>query len=50
MDATSKIILEKNITIGKQSVEVDITSYSNGIYYLQLIVDEKVFVKQILKQ
>ncbi len=50
LDATSKLILKKNIPISKQSVEVDFTSYSNGIYYLQLIVDEEVFVKQILKQ
>ncbi|MBL4594762.1 MAG: VCBS repeat-containing protein, partial [Flavobacteriales bacterium] len=50
LDATSKLILEKRIPVGKQKVYVDITKYSNGIYYLQLIVDEKVFVKQILKQ
>ena len=49
LDATSKLILEKVIPIGKQKVEMDITKYSKGIYYLQLIVDDEVFVKQILK-
>ncbi|MBL4592999.1 MAG: T9SS type A sorting domain-containing protein, partial [Flavobacteriales bacterium] len=50
LDATSKVIINKVIPIGKQKVEIDITSYSRGIYYLQLIVDEEIFVKQILKQ
>ena len=49
LDATSKLILDKVIPIGKQKIEIDITQYSRGVYYLQLIVDEKVFVKQILK-
>ncbi len=49
LDATSKLILEKTIPVGQQKVEMNITKYSNGIYYLQLIVDDEVFVKQILK-
>ncbi len=49
LDAASKLILEKVIPIGKQKVEIDITNYSRGIYYLQLIVEDEVFVKQILK-
>ena len=49
LDATSKLILEKVIPIGKQKIEMDIRNYSKGIYYLQLIVDDEIFVKQILK-
>ncbi len=49
LDATSKLILEKVIPIGNQKVEMDIRNYSKGIYYLQLIVDDEIFVKQILK-
>lgn len=49
LDATSKLILEKVSPIGKQKVDMDIRNYSKGIYYLQLIVDGEVFVKQILK-
>ena len=49
LDATSKLIMDKVIPIGKQKVEMDIIKYSNGIYYLQLIVDDEVFVKKILK-
>lgn len=50
LDATSKLIVEKIIPVGKQKIEIDITAYSSGVYYLQLIVDEEVFVKQILKK
>ena len=49
LDATSKLILDKVIPIGKQKVHIDITNYSNGIYYLQLIIDEEITVKLILK-
>lgn len=49
LDATSKLILDKIILQEKQQLEIDITNYSNGVYYLQLIVGEEVFVKQILK-
>ena len=49
LDATSKLILDKVIPVGRQKVDVDITNYSKGVYYLQLIIDEEVFVKQILK-
>ncbi|PCI92880.1 MAG: hypothetical protein COB15_17185 [Flavobacteriales bacterium] len=49
LDATSKLILEKTIPIGKQKIEMDIRNYSKGIYYLQLILDDEIFVKQILK-
>lgn len=50
LDATSKLIVENTISLGKQKIEVDITTYSSGIYYLQLQVEEEVFVKQILKK
>jgi PKD repeat protein len=49
LDATSKLILEKIIPIGDQKVEMDIRNYSKGIYYLQLIVDDEIFIKQLLK-
>jgi type IX secretion system substrate protein/VCBS repeat protein len=49
LDASSKLIISDKISIGKQKVEIDITKYSKGIYYLQLTVDDKHFVKQILK-
>ncbi|NRA12804.1 MAG: T9SS type A sorting domain-containing protein, partial [Crocinitomicaceae bacterium] len=49
LDVTSKLILEKVIPIGNQKVEMDIRNYSKGIYYLQIIVDDEIFVKQILK-
>ena len=49
LDASSKLILEKIIPIGKQKIEMDIRNYSKGIYYLHLIVEETHYVKQILK-
>lgn len=49
LDATSKLILEKIISINNQKIEVDITNYSKGIYYIQLIIDDEIFIKQILK-
>jgi uncharacterized repeat protein (TIGR01451 family) len=49
LDASSKLIISKTIPIGQRKVEMDIRNYSKGIYYLQLIIDDEIFVKQILK-
>lgn len=49
LDVTSKLILEKVIPVDQQKVEMDIRNYSKGIYYLQLIVNDEIFVKQVLK-
>lgn len=49
LDVTSKLILEKVIPADQQKVEIDIRNYSKGIYYLQLIVNDEIFVKQVLK-
>ena len=49
LDATSRVIINKLIPKGQQKIEMDITNYSKGVYYLQLTVGEEVFVKQILK-
>ena len=49
LDATARLIIQKTIPIGQQQVEMDITKYSKGLYYLQFIIEDKVFVKQILK-
>ena len=49
LDATSKLILEKIIPSNKQNIEINIKNYSKGTYYLQLIIDDEIFVKQILK-
>lgn len=49
LDATSKLIFDKVISIGQQKIDIDITNYSKGIYYLQLIIDNETFVKQVLK-
>ncbi|PCI93227.1 MAG: hypothetical protein COB15_16775 [Flavobacteriales bacterium] len=49
LDATSKLILEKVIPMGKQKVKMDIRNHSKGIYHLHLIIDDEQFVKQILK-
>jgi len=48
LDATSKLIFEKVIPIGIQKVNMDITYYSKGIYYLQLTVNDEIFVKEII--
>ncbi len=49
LDASSRVIINKIIPKGQQKIEMDITSYSKGVYYLQLTVGKEVFVKQILK-
>ena len=49
LDASSRVIINKIIPKGQQKIEVDITSYSKGIYYLQMTIGDKVYVKQILK-
>ncbi|MDF1674216.1 MAG: T9SS type A sorting domain-containing protein [Vicingaceae bacterium] len=49
LDASSRVIINKIIPKGQQKIEVDITSYSKGVYYLQTTIGKEVFVKQILK-
>lgn len=49
LDASSRVIIDKLIPKGQQKIEMDITSYSKGVYYLQLTVGKEVFVKKILK-
>ena len=49
LDASSRVIIDKLIPKGQQKIEMDITNYSKGVYYLQLTVGEEVFVKKILK-
>ena len=50
LDITSRLILEKVIPTGKKNVTIDIRNYSNGMYYLYLIVDDEQLVKQIIKK
>ena len=49
LDASSRVIINKIIPKGQQKIEMDITNYSKGVYYLQMTIGDKVYVKQILK-
>src|SRR5690606_1427940 len=49
LDASSRVVINKIIPKGQQKIEMDITSYRKGVYYLQLTIGDKVYVKQILK-
>jgi len=49
LDASSRVVINKIIPKGQQKIEMDITSYSKGVYYLQMTIGDKVYVKQILK-
>jgi len=49
-DVSAKLILEKTISIDQQKMMIDITTYSKGIYQLQLIVDGEQFTRQIIKK
>ncbi|PKP51400.1 MAG: hypothetical protein CVT95_00915 [Bacteroidetes bacterium HGW-Bacteroidetes-12] len=49
LDASSRVVIDKVIPKGQQKIEMDITSYSKGVYYLQMTIGDKVYVKQILK-
>lgn len=44
-----KLIIEKIFQENEQSIVMDISEQSKGIYYLQLIMNENTFVKKILK-
>ena len=50
LDATSKMIIDKVLPIRKQKLSINIRGYSNGVYYLQMIVEGEVFVMPILKE
>lgn len=49
LDATSKLIIQKVMPIDKQKIDIDITNYSKGVYYLKLVIDNETFVQKILK-
>jgi VCBS repeat protein/type IX secretion system substrate protein len=49
LDASSRVVIDKVIPKGQQKIEMDITNYSKGVYYLQMTIGDKVYVKQILK-
>jgi len=49
LDETSRLIVTKVIPVDHQKVDVYISNYSKGIYFLQLFIDDVVYVKQILK-
>lgn len=48
-DARSKFLTKKVIPTQQQRIDIDIVDYSEGIYFLQVIVEDEVLVKQILK-
>ncbi len=41
--------LQKTIELSEVKTEIDITNFSRGIYYLQLGVEEEVFLEKIVK-
>ncbi len=49
LDMNSKLILEKTMTPNQAKFEIDISKYSDGIYYLQLKTNNELTTKQILK-
>lgn len=49
LDATSRVIIETTIPIGEQKIDLDINEYSNGIYHLQLMSEDQIIIKKILK-
>ena len=49
LDGNSKLIIDKTILNNQDIIEFDITNYSKGLYYLHIIIDNKTFVKKILK-
>ncbi len=42
-----KLLLEKNLTYGEQVVELNLSDFNNGIYLIQLTVDQGVVTKRI---
>jgi len=50
LDVTSRLILETTIDKESQNKRIDISKYDSGIYYIQLIINDQVSVKRILKE
>ena len=44
-----KLITEKTIQENEQSINIDVSGQSKGIYYLQLVTNNRTFTKKILK-
>jgi len=49
VDSNSKLILVRTMLKGDTKIEVDITNYNGGIYYLHLIIDDIIYIEKILK-
>jgi hypothetical protein len=48
-DTNSKIIFKKNMLCLDNEIDIDITEYCNGIYYLELKIESKIYLTKIIK-
>lgn len=49
LDSKSKLIFEQTIAIDEKKVNIDISNYASGIYYLEIGVDEQILTQKIMK-
>jgi hypothetical protein len=49
LDASSRVIIASNLPVHKYKKEFDLENYSNGVYYLHVRIDNKLFIKEIVK-
>lgn len=49
LDATLNQVIKQVIPVGKEIIDIDISNFSKGLYYIQLIIDNDTFIKQLLK-
>ncbi len=47
---SGKLLLEKTLNVGQQQLELNLSDFSNGVYLLQLTVNEGVVTKRITVQ
>ena len=48
-DISSRLIAEKKLPVNKEKIEINIQEYRKGIYFVQLITDNKTSIKRIIK-
>lgn len=48
LDINSKLIFQKTIPISDQKLEINTNSVNSGVYYLQIIVGQEIFMKKLI--
>jgi hypothetical protein len=50
LNMTGQLVLQQDLDTSQQVYEIDVRHIASGVYFLQLIAEEKVFIKRLIKK